>query len=70
MKPKRAALQTGARNGLAFVTEERSVFKGMTLRDNLRIGGVSVDEAVALFPELGKRLGSVAASSRAASSRC
>jgi branched-chain amino acid transport system ATP-binding protein len=56
VKPK-APLYKRARNGMAFVTEERSIFKGMTLRDNLRIGGVSVDEAVALFPELGKRLG-------------
>jgi len=52
-----APLYKRARNGMSYVTEERSVFKGMTLRDNLRIGGVSVDEAVALFPELGKRLG-------------
>jgi len=52
-----APLYQRARNGMAYVTEERSVFKTMTLRDNLRIGGASVEEAVALFPELGKRLG-------------
>ncbi|HJZ38689.1 MAG TPA: ATP-binding cassette domain-containing protein [Solirubrobacterales bacterium] len=52
-----APLYKRARAGMAYVTEERSIFKGMTLRDNLRIGGVSVDEAIALFPELGKRLG-------------
>ncbi len=51
-----APLYKRARNGMSYVTEERSVFKAMTLRDNLRIGGVSVDEAVALFPELGRRL--------------
>ena len=56
VKPK-APLFKRARAGMSFVTEERSIFKGMSLRDNLRIGGVSVDEAVALFPELGKRLG-------------
>ena len=56
VKPK-APLYKRARNGMAYVTEERSIFKGMTLRDNLRIGGVNVDEAVALFPELGRRLG-------------
>jgi branched-chain amino acid transport system ATP-binding protein len=55
VKPK-APLYKRARNGMAFVTEERSIFKSLSLRDNLRIGGVSVDEAVALFPELGKRL--------------
>jgi branched-chain amino acid transport system ATP-binding protein len=52
-----APLFRRARAGMSFVTEERSVFKGMTLRDNLRIGGVSVEEAVELFPELGRRLG-------------
>ncbi|HEY2053799.1 MAG TPA: ATP-binding cassette domain-containing protein [Solirubrobacterales bacterium] len=51
-----APLYKRARAGMSYVTEERSVFKGMTLRDNLRIGGVSIEEAVALFPELGKRL--------------
>jgi branched-chain amino acid transport system ATP-binding protein len=51
-----AALYKRARAGMSYVTEERSVFKGMSLRDNLRIGGVDVGEAVALFPELGQRL--------------
>jgi branched-chain amino acid transport system ATP-binding protein len=54
---KNAPLYKRARNGMSYVTEERSIFKSLSLRDNLRIGGVSVDEAVALFPELGKRLG-------------
>ncbi|MGH2939689.1 MAG: ABC transporter ATP-binding protein [Solirubrobacterales bacterium] len=53
---RNAPLYKRARNGMAYVTEERSVFKGMSLRDNLRIGGVSAEEAVALFPELGKRM--------------
>jgi branched-chain amino acid transport system ATP-binding protein len=51
-----APLYKRARAGMSYVTEERSVFKGMTLRDNLRIGGVDAEEAVALFPELGKRM--------------
>jgi branched-chain amino acid transport system ATP-binding protein len=55
IKPK-APLYKRARSGMSYVTEERSVFKGMTLRDNLRIGGVDVEEAVALFPELGRRM--------------
>jgi branched-chain amino acid transport system ATP-binding protein len=55
VKPK-APLYKRARSGMSYVTEERSVFKGMTLKDNLRIGGVDVEEAVALFPELGKRM--------------
>lgn len=45
-----------ARKGLSFVTEERSVFKGMSVADNLKVAGVSTDSAVALFPELEKRL--------------
>ncbi len=53
---KNAPLYKRARNGMAYVTEERSIFKTLSLRDNLRIGGVDVDEALALFPELGKRL--------------
>jgi branched-chain amino acid transport system ATP-binding protein len=55
IKPK-APLYKRARSGMSYVTEERSVFKGMTLRDNLKIGGVDVEEAVALFPELGRRM--------------
>jgi branched-chain amino acid transport system ATP-binding protein len=51
-----ARLHKRARAGMAYVTEERSVFKSMSLRDNLRVGGVDVEDAVALFPELGKRL--------------
>ncbi|MGV1048101.1 MAG: ABC transporter ATP-binding protein [Solirubrobacterales bacterium] len=51
-----APLYKRARNGMSYVTEERSVFKGMTLKDNLRIGGVDVDEAIALFPELEQRM--------------
>jgi branched-chain amino acid transport system ATP-binding protein len=52
----KAPLYKRARAGMAYVTEERSVFKGMSLRDNLRVGGVDAEEAVALFPELGRRM--------------
>jgi len=44
------------REGIGLVTEERLVFTKMSARDNLRIGGGSVDDALALFPELEKRL--------------
>jgi branched-chain amino acid transport system ATP-binding protein len=50
-------LHKRARAGLSYVTEERSAFKGMTARDNLRCGGVAAQDAIALFPELEKRLG-------------
>ncbi len=45
-----------ARNGLSYVTEERSVFKGLSCRDNFRVGKVDLDAALALFPELERRL--------------
>jgi branched-chain amino acid transport system ATP-binding protein len=52
----KAPLYTRARNGLAFVTEEKSVFMGLSTRDNLRVAGVDLDEALTLFPELERRL--------------
>ncbi len=42
--------------GIGLVTEERLVFTKMSARDNLRIGGGSVEAALALFPELEPRL--------------
>jgi branched-chain amino acid transport system ATP-binding protein len=53
----KAPLHRRARGGMSYVTEERSVFKGMSTRDNLRVGGVSTEDATALFPELDKRMG-------------
>ena len=55
-RPVKTPLYRRARAGLAFVTEERSVFKGLSVADNLRVGDVSVQDALALFPELVKRL--------------
>jgi len=45
-----------ARRGLAFVTEERSIFKGLSTLDNLRAGNCPVESALELFPDLEKRL--------------
>jgi branched-chain amino acid transport system ATP-binding protein len=45
-------LHERARNGLAYVTEERSVFMGLSTRDNLRVGRCDMAEALRLFPEL------------------
>ena len=53
----RGALHKRARNGLMFVTEEKSVFKGLSTRDNLRVAQVDVEQALSLFPELNRRLG-------------
>jgi branched-chain amino acid transport system ATP-binding protein len=52
----KAPLYKRARNGLTFVTEEKSVFMGLSARDNLRVAGVDLDEALTLFPELERRL--------------
>jgi branched-chain amino acid transport system ATP-binding protein len=41
-----------ARRGLGFVTQDRCVFMGLTLRDNLRAGGCDPESAIAYFPEL------------------
>jgi branched-chain amino acid transport system ATP-binding protein len=42
--------------GIGLVTEERLVFTKLSTRDNLRIGGGSIEDALALFPELEARL--------------
>lgn len=42
--------------GIGLVTEERLVFTKMSARDNLRVGGGSVEIALDLFPELEPRL--------------
>jgi branched-chain amino acid transport system ATP-binding protein len=55
-QPTSAPLHKRAKNGMSYVTEQRSVFKGISLRDNLRVGGVDAQEAVELFPELEKRM--------------
>jgi branched-chain amino acid transport system ATP-binding protein len=56
-KPTTARLHRRARNGMSYVTEERSVFKGLTTRDNFRVAGLDPATAVELFPELEKRMG-------------
>lgn len=52
-----APLHRRARRGLAFVMEERAVFKKLSALDNLRVGDVESEAALRLFPELEKRLG-------------
>ena len=42
--------------GIGLVTEDRLVFTKLSARDNLRLGGGSVEAALALFPELEPRL--------------
>jgi branched-chain amino acid transport system ATP-binding protein len=50
--PTKAPLFRRARQGMGFVTEERSVFMQLSTEENLRVAGVSKADAIALFPEL------------------
>jgi sulfate-transporting ATPase len=50
--PARGSLHQRCRDGLAYVTEERSVFMNLSARENLRVGRCDRDYAVQLFPEL------------------
>jgi branched-chain amino acid transport system ATP-binding protein len=53
---ERASLHKRARRGLAYVSEQRSIFTRMSVLDNLRVAGVKPAEAVGVFPELGNLL--------------
>jgi branched-chain amino acid transport system ATP-binding protein len=55
-RPASKSLYKLARNGLSYVTEERSVFMELSVHDNLKIGGCDAKAALALFPELEKRI--------------
>ncbi len=50
--PTHAPLHRRARRGLSLVTEERSVFMGLTAEANLRLGRGPAERALDLFPEL------------------
>jgi sulfate-transporting ATPase len=50
-------LHRRARAGTALVPEERSVIRSLSVGDNLRLAGVDVADALALFPELEPLLG-------------
>jgi branched-chain amino acid transport system ATP-binding protein len=51
-KATRAPLHRRARMGLGLVTEQRSVFMGLTVMGNLRLGSGEPSRAFELFPEL------------------
>lgn len=52
----RSSLARRARQGLALVTEEKSVFMRLTTAENLRLGCGSVDRALEIFPQLREHL--------------
>src|SRR5712692_4885448 len=49
----KAPLYKRARQGLGLVTEDRSVFMGLSTADNIRLGRIPHARALAVFPELG-----------------
>ena len=61
------SIETIARSGIAHVPEGRRLFSGLSVRDNLRLGGFTrdnsdLDPVLALFPRLGERLDQIAGS--------
>jgi branched-chain amino acid transport system ATP-binding protein len=62
-----ARTETIARAGIAHVPEGRRLFVGLTVRDNLRLGGLrtvgdQLDPVLTMFPRLRERLDQVAGS--------
>jgi branched-chain amino acid transport system ATP-binding protein len=59
--PTRAPMHVRCRNGLGYVTEERSVIMDMSVADNLKLAAVSPSVAFGYFPALeaimGRRAG-------------
>jgi branched-chain amino acid transport system ATP-binding protein len=55
-RPTTAPLHRRVREGMRLITEDRSVFMGLTTAENLRVGGQSRDACLELFPELERLL--------------
>ncbi len=51
-RPTTAAMHARCRDGMSFLTEERSVIMGLTAQENLRLADVEPAVAIELFPEL------------------
>jgi branched-chain amino acid transport system ATP-binding protein len=49
-------LHRRAKDGLSFVTEERSIIRSLSLADNVRLANVPLDRVTDLFPELKTRI--------------
>jgi branched-chain amino acid transport system ATP-binding protein len=52
-----APLHRRAKEGMRYITEERSVFMGLSAADNMRLGGQERAKCLELFPELERLLG-------------
>ena len=51
-RPTRAPLHQRSRQGLAYVPEQRGIFRDLTTRENLRLGRGSLAAALEIMPEL------------------
>jgi branched-chain amino acid transport system ATP-binding protein len=51
-----ASLYKRVRSGMGLITEERGIFRQLSVRNNLKVGGVAPERVLSLFPELSKRL--------------
>jgi branched-chain amino acid transport system ATP-binding protein len=60
-QPTKAPMHARCRNGLGYVTEERSVIMDLTVADNLKLADVAPEVAFGYFPQLeaimGRRAG-------------
>jgi branched-chain amino acid transport system ATP-binding protein len=54
--PIKGSAARRCRSSLGLMLEGRSVFPSLTVAQNLQVGGVTVDAAVEVFPELSPRL--------------
>jgi ABC-type branched-subunit amino acid transport system ATPase component len=52
----RSSLEQRARHGMSLVTDDRSVFFGLTARQNIRLGRAEEADVLAEFPELAPHL--------------
>lgn len=55
-RPAPRGLSARVRDGLGLVTEQRTIFMDLTVKENLRLTRGGVPPAVEMFPELGSRL--------------
>jgi branched-chain amino acid transport system ATP-binding protein len=55
-QPSTAPMHRRCRQGLSYVTEERSVIMKLSTYENLRLANVTVEDATSLFPELERLL--------------
>jgi branched-chain amino acid transport system ATP-binding protein len=56
-EPTRSPMHARCRNGLGYVSEERSVIMGMSVSENLKLAGVAPSVACEYFPALEEIMG-------------